>query len=102
MNLKELFEQKAILEQQIASARQAELGNAIAEAKKLVEEYALTPEQVFGSRVVATGSMNRKGPKAGGTVAPKYQDPVTGKTWSGRGIAPAWIKDKNKDDFLIK
>ena len=101
MNLKELLEQKAILEQQIATARQAELGNAITQVKKLVEEYALTPEQIFGIRPTSsTGA--KKGPKAGGTVAPKYQDPVTGKTWTGRGIAPAWIKDKNKDDFLIK
>ncbi len=101
MSLKELLEQKAILEQQIAAARQAELGTALAEVKRIVAEYALTSEQIFGQRP-AVGSTSRKGPKAGGTVAPKYQDPATGKTWTGRGIAPAWIKDKNKDDFLIK
>ena len=101
MSLKELLEQKAILEQQIAAARQAELGTALAEVKRIVAEYALTPEQIFEQRP-AVGSTSRKGPKAGGTVAPKYQDPATGKTWTGRGIAPAWIKDKNKDDFLIK
>ncbi|QCP48321.1 histone [Trinickia violacea] len=35
-------------------------------------------------------------------VAPKYQHPKTGATWTGRGRAPAWIaeaKDRNK--FLI-
>jgi DNA-binding protein H-NS len=36
------------------------------------------------------------------TVAPKYLDPKTGATWTGRGRAPLWIaaaKDRNK--FLI-
>ncbi|WP_414693527.1 H-NS family nucleoid-associated regulatory protein [Paraburkholderia madseniana] len=35
-------------------------------------------------------------------VAPKYQDPKTGKTWSGRGLTPDWIKGKNRDRLLIK
>nr|WP_321968421.1 H-NS histone family protein [Burkholderia cepacia] len=35
--------------------------------------------------------------------AAKYRDPKTGATWSGRGRAPAWIKDaKNRDRFLIQ
>jgi len=36
------------------------------------------------------------------SVAPKYADPKTGATWSGRGRAPAWIKDvKDRTRFLI-
>ena len=35
----------------------------------------------------------------------KYRDPDTGKTWTGRGMPPAWIavaiKEGRKDDFLI-
>jgi len=34
------------------------------------------------------------------TVPPKYRDPKTGKTWSGRGRAPAWL-GKNPNRFLI-
>jgi DNA-binding protein H-NS len=35
-------------------------------------------------------------------VAPKYADPKSGATWSGRGRAPAWIKDvKDRTRFLI-
>lgn len=34
-------------------------------------------------------------------VVPKYRDPVSGKTWSGRGHAPAWIVGKDRDAFLI-
>lgn len=38
----------------------------------------------------------------GSTVAPKYRDPETGATWSGRGRSPLWLRDKNKEDFLIQ
>ncbi|MCM3351971.1 H-NS histone family protein, partial [Bacillus velezensis] len=34
-------------------------------------------------------------------ATPKYQDPKTGKTWSGRGREPSWIKGKKRDRFLI-
>ncbi|WP_274389596.1 H-NS histone family protein [Paraburkholderia tagetis] len=35
-------------------------------------------------------------------VAPKYADPKTGATWTGRGRAPAWIRDvKDRSKFLI-
>jgi len=35
-------------------------------------------------------------------VAPKYRDPVSGVTWTGRGRAPLWIRDaEDRDAFLI-
>jgi DNA-binding protein H-NS len=40
--------------------------------------------------------------KLKGALPPKYRDPKSGATWSGRGPAPAWLasaKDRNK--FLI-
>lgn len=44
-----------------------------------------------------TRSANSTGKK----VAAKYRDPETGAEWSGRGMSPLWIRDKNRDDFLI-
>ncbi|MEM5401211.1 H-NS family nucleoid-associated regulatory protein [Paraburkholderia unamae] len=46
-------------------------------------------------------------PKAGnyvrGPQPPKYRDPKTGATWSGRGIAPAWLAGaKDRSKFLIE
>ena len=26
-------------------------------------------------------------------IRPKFRDPETGKTWSGRGMAPVWLRD---------
>lgn len=39
-------------------------------------------------------------------VAPKYQDPATGATWSGRGRMPRWLSDavesgRSREEFLI-
>ncbi|WMY10962.1 H-NS family nucleoid-associated regulatory protein [Paraburkholderia phenoliruptrix] len=37
-----------------------------------------------------------------GPQAPKYRDPKSGATWSGRGRAPAWLADaKDRTAFLI-
>ena len=40
-------------------------------------------------------------------VAPKYKDPQSGATWSGRGLSPRWLAEKEKagakrEEFLIK
>lgn len=34
-------------------------------------------------------------------VAPKYRDPATGKTWSGRGRAPTWFDAARISEFTI-
>ena len=41
-----------------------------------------------------------------GKVKPKYRDPRTGETWSGRGAPARWIvayekQGKKRDEFLI-
>ncbi|WP_408220049.1 H-NS histone family protein [Paraburkholderia dilworthii] len=37
-----------------------------------------------------------------GPQAPKYRDPKSGATWSGRGRAPAWLSGaKDRSRFLI-
>ena len=37
----------------------------------------------------------------GEKVAPKYRNPETGDTWTGRGREPGWIKGKNRDEFAL-
>ncbi|AXV78589.1 MULTISPECIES: H-NS family nucleoid-associated regulatory protein [Ralstonia solanacearum species complex] len=91
---KDLLAQKAKLEEQLEVARAAEVQTAIAQVRQIVLEYGLTAEDLG----LATKTKKRKG----GTVPPKYIDPKTGATWTGRGRAPAWIAGKNFDRFLIK
>ncbi|MBB35635.1 MAG: hypothetical protein CME88_05740 [Hirschia sp.] len=46
--------------------------------------------------------------KDAGTKAPaKFADPVSGKTWSGRGMTPVWLREyeaegKSREDYAIK
>ena len=90
---KDLLKQREELEGKIAEARNAEVASAIAQVRQLVLDYSLTERDVFGG--VRTSSAK------GSTVAPKYKDPVTGATWTGRGKPPRWIADKEREQFLI-
>jgi len=83
---------------------------------RTMQEYSITPEDIEA----AFGKGGRKASKGvGGRVksaastgknsqsAPKYRDPVSGKTWTGRGKPPNWIiaadqAGKSRDSFLIK
>lgn len=68
----------------------------ITSIREQVTEYDITPEQIFGRR--RADSSSRRAP-----IAPKYRDPKTGATLSGRGKAPQWIANaKNRDRFLIE
>lgn len=90
---KELLAQKQKLEEQLESVRLKELEQVIAQVKQIVADYGLTAEDV--------GLSSKGKAKGRRTVAPKYRDPKTGATWTGRGRAPAWIAGKNFDRFLI-
>ena len=90
---KDLLKQREELEAKIAEARNAEVASAIAQVRQLVLDYSLTERDVFGG--VRTSSAK------GSTVAPKYKDPVTGATWTGRWKPPCWIADKDRAQFLI-
>ncbi|WP_070106600.1 H-NS histone family protein [Burkholderia plantarii] len=35
-------------------------------------------------------------------VRPKYYNPATGQTWSGRGKRPRWLVGRDLDEFLIR
>ncbi len=93
--LKELLAQIEALQTQVSDVRQREVGEAVAKVRAIVDEYQLTAKDVFPS-----GKIKSAGKKTG-TVAAKYRDPITGQTWSGRGLAPKWLAGKEKGDYLI-
>lgn len=93
--LNELIKQKEALEAQIEAARKSEISDAVAKVKALVAEYGLTAQDIFG------GAKRGRKAGSGGTVAPKYRDPATGATWTGRGKAPKWIDGKDRTQFAI-
>lgn len=91
---KELLKQREDLEKQINEARQSEMANAIAKVRAMIEEYALTPQEVFPASRARSAASGTK-------VAPKYRDPATGQTWTGRGKAPKWIQNQDRAEFTI-
>ncbi|BDB28829.1 hypothetical protein Tamer19_58640 [Cupriavidus sp. TA19] len=96
----ELLAQKQALESQLEAVRASEVAGVIEQIRSLMLQYELSPEDIAPRR--------RRGRPAGTYSAaaekvalpPKYMDPKTGKTWSGRGRAPAWL-GKRPERFLI-
>ena len=96
---KELVQERADLEKKISEARKNEITGALTQIRSLMEEFELTEQDIFPS----SGSKTRAVSSTSGTkVAPKYRDPATGQTWTGRGKAPKWIQDQERDQFLIE
>lgn len=91
--LQELLEQRQVVERQIHDARSSQRSEAIIQIRKLMTEYGLTPADFASASVV------RKGGQAAGSasrrpVAPKYRHPMSGATWSGRGLKPKWLSEE--------
>jgi DNA-binding protein H-NS len=62
----------------------------------LVDSNGSTASVVTGSKAKRPGNYAR------GPQPPKYRDPESGATWSGRGPAPAWIANaKDRSKFAI-
>lgn len=92
---KELLAQKQALEDAIKAAKTHESQGAVKAARELVEAFGLTENDIFGNGKKKTGVAK------GGSVAPKYKDPESGKTWTGRGKPPLWIAGKDRTPFTI-
>ena len=97
--LSELLAQKAELERQIAETQRAERADAIAQIRQLMSQFGLDLTDISGR-----ASSAPRAPSA--TVAPKFRDPATGQTWSGRGLQPNWLKaalagGKSLGDFAL-
>lgn len=93
--LQNLLKEREALENKIRAARQTQRLQVIADCKQLIETHGLTASDLFGR-----GGRVKSG--SGAKVAPKYRNPATGATWTGRGKPPKWIQDQNRDMFLIK
>lgn len=80
-------------------------GPALASILEAMREYDISPKDVAAAFDSANKTSRRGGSRS--TVAPKYQDPTSGQTWSGRGRTPRWLtsaeaQGRHRDEFLIK
>ncbi|CAM3686433.1 H-NS family nucleoid-associated regulatory protein [Polynucleobacter antarcticus] len=90
---KDLLAQREQLDKQIKEAIAHEKADGIAKAKLIIEQYSLSASDLFSRKSGARS--------ASGKVAPKYRNPASGETWTGRGKAPKWIDGRDRASFLI-
>jgi DNA-binding protein H-NS len=95
---KELLAQREQLERQIQEAKAREYAEVLNEIKQKMADYGITLAELSGGKG-AKGIAKASRARAG--VAPKYRDPASGSTWSGRGKPPRWIAGQDRDQFLI-
>jgi len=102
----------AKLQKQAAAIADKQSSVGLARIRDLMHKHGLTVADIEsfigkrrGRKPAATEAKSAaKAPRATAHhVAPKYADPKTGATWSGRGLAPLWIRDvKDRSKFLIE
>ena len=118
-SLTDLLAQKAALDRKIADMQRVHRADAIAKVKAMMSEYGLTAADIgnvnagdangsggsrgngagrpapagrtAGQGSAVAGKRAKPSANAGRKVAPKYRNPATGDTWSGRGLKPKWL-----------
>lgn len=91
----ELLRQRDALDERIKAEYQLLRDSACATAAELIKRYELTSKEVFGFGAAARTRARKA------TVAVKYMEPGTGRTWTGRGKEPVWIRGKDRAAFLV-
>lgn len=86
------------MEKKAEEAKKAEVKEAIGKVRAIVKLYELTPHDCG-----FFGWVKTEPKRAAIPTQPRYQDPATGRTWTGHGKPPNWIRQsgKPKEDFLI-
>ncbi len=98
-SLSELLAQQSALDRAIREARTTDKAEAVARVRQLMAEHGLAAADLVAKPSAKTGVTGKK-------VAPKYRDPVSGATWTGRGLRPKWLQaaldaGKSVADFAI-
>lgn len=89
-----LLAQRDELEKQIEALRSVERNDAIEWIFEQMALFEIKPDDFEPRR-------GRRVSKPSGPVAPKYRDPGSGATWSGRGRVPLWMAGQDREKFAI-
>jgi DNA-binding protein H-NS len=122
LSIDEMLDLKDALEAELASIAKAEIGPMVQRLERLQgyldTQIPVTPkaaaESVTAPKAVKTASKPKRPKKSKpaskaakrGKVAPKFRDPETGTTWTGRGRTPVWLRDyeaagRKREEFSI-
>lgn len=101
---------RAMQEQLAAAAAEKETAakaEGLAEIVRLIKLFGFTSQELNAAvtgkaatprKNAAKGTGTTKAPTASGVVPAKYRNPETGELWTGRGMAPTWIRNVPKAD----
>lgn len=88
--VQDIHQQIAALQERATLLMQEGRADAIEQIKTMIAAYQIAPAEL--------DLVLKPAPR----VRPaKYRDPVSGKQWSGQGIAPKWIENQDRTVFLI-
>lgn len=82
------------LKRDIDAVREYEATLIVERVMALLEERGVDAQEIF-----KTAPLQRKVRKT--KHNPRYWDPRTGATWSGRGRTPVWLTGKDRETFRI-
>lgn len=83
--IEDLLAQRAAIDAAIKTEQTAARRNVVSEARKLLATVGLTCDVKPLTAPVSTGVK----------VPPKWRNPSTGETWTGRGKSPLWMGGSN-------
>ena len=97
MLYEELQAKAAEILAQAEIVKQDEKRQAIDACKAMIASYGVTAKDLGLDK----SPKLKAGPKPGGKIPPKYRDPQSGATWSGRGKTPKWINGADRSQYAI-
>lgn len=99
------------LQRQADTLRINHRASALQKILRQMHEYMISPEDIriaFARNRPARAKRRdvQRRPDSRSVVAPKYRNPESGETWSGRGRAPRWLTlaekaGRNRNDFRV-
>jgi DNA-binding protein H-NS len=87
------------LHQQSERSRRIERAAAVERIRALIADCAILPEELARAW---EGTAHAPPAARATATTPKYRDPATGATWSGRGRAPKWLVGADRSRFEVR
>lgn len=92
----------AALHQEAKEAQAHELSEARKKIAELMKSSGISAEDLLGRPIDKAKILAQKTKAAKMPLPPLYKNPETNETWSGRGRCPAWLADKDREQYRIQ
>lgn len=93
--VEQIAAQIAQLQGELKRIKDEERSGALTQVRNLVATHELSVDEIFSTKKAKASASARK------PVPVKYRNNETGETWTGRGMTPKWLREKNLADFLV-